>query len=398
MAVVPRRRLVVALAVTMVGTGLAASASETTDHTTMSTSATTAAQAGSDVSVRVRRVMVGLDIPWDVAVIPGGDLLVTERSRRRILLRTSEGQTRVLVNRVGNSWASGETGLMSIVVDPRIRRNGRFYTCQGGLRANGSRDVRVVMWQLNGARTSARAARALITGIPVSSGRHGGCRLAFGAEGALYIGTGDAALSSTPQNLNSTGGKVLRIKPGTREPWPTNPYVNHPNRRRRLVYTHGHRNVQGLAQRGSGRMWSVEHGPNRDDEVNILAPRGDYGWQPGPGYDESSPMTDQSLPGVQREAAWSSGQPTVATSGAAWLWHPRWGAWQDNLAVAALKDSSLRVFDFDNRGNVRDLDLPPELNGGYGRLRSVTVAPNGVLYLTTSNGNGQDVVLSVVPD
>ena len=86
------------------------------------------------------------------------------------------------------------------------------------------------------------------------------------------------------------------------------------------MWTYGHRNVQGLAQRADGSLWSVEHGSYRDDEVNRLVKGGDYGWNPVPGYDEDVPMTDQSLPGVQQEAAWwRSGTPTIATSGAAWV-------------------------------------------------------------------------------
>ena len=74
--------------------------------------------------------------------------------------------------------------------------------------------------------------------------------------------------------------------------------------------------MQGLAQRADGTLWSVEHGPDRDDEVNLLRNGGDYGWNPVPGYNESVPMTDQGLPGKQVEAQWSSGFPTLATSGA----------------------------------------------------------------------------------
>ena len=84
---------------------------------------------------------------------------------------------------------------------------------------------------------------------------------------------------------------------------------------RRYVHTYGHRNVQGLAQRADGSLWSVEHGSDRDDEVNLLVNGGDYGWNPVPGYNESVPMTDQGLPGTQIDAKWSSGYPTVATSG-----------------------------------------------------------------------------------
>ena len=97
---------------------------------------------------------------------------------------------------------------------------------------------------------------------------------------------------------------------------------------KRKVYTYGHRNVQGMALRRGSQMWSVEHGTYRDDEVNKLKSGGNYGWNPVPGYDESKPMTDHSLPGRQIDAKWSSGQPTIATSGAAWLKGDVWGAWR----------------------------------------------------------------------
>jgi glucose/arabinose dehydrogenase len=100
------------------------------------------------------------------------------------------------------------------------------------------------------------------------------------------------------------------------------------------VWTWGHRNVQGLAQRGDGTLWSVEQGSYRDDEVNLLVAGGDYGWNPVPGYDESVPMTDQSLPGRQIAAKWRSGDPTIATSGAAFVQGRRWGALNGALAVA----------------------------------------------------------------
>ena len=135
---------------------------------------------------------------------------------------------------------------------------------------------------------------------------------------ALLIGTGDAAVGTNPRNLDSLGGKVLRVHRDTGAPMPDNPYAG-ATTARRFVLTYGHRNVQGLAQRADGSLWSVEHGSDRDDEVNRLVPGGDYGWNPVPGYNESVPMTDQSLPGVQQEAAWSSGVPTIATSGAAWV-------------------------------------------------------------------------------
>lgn len=178
---------------------------------------------------------------------------------------------------------------------------------------------------------------------------------------------------------------------------PGNPFMGSPYPRTRKIWTYGHRNVQGLALRPHGVMWSVEHGTYRDDEVNRLRKGGDYGWQPGPGYDESAPMTDFSLPGRQTGARWSSGNPTDATSGAGWLTGRRWGHWQGALAVAALKDSSLRVIRFDRHGRLRWVRRPPALTGTYGRLRTAQIGPHHVLYLTTDNGSGQDRVLAVRP-
>jgi aldose sugar dehydrogenase len=351
-------------------------------------------------ALRVTTVMRNLDIPWDTAFLPNGAMLVTERTRKRILLRTTRGRVRVVANRPKGIWAStvsSETGLMSLAVDPRFRNNRRFYTCHGANIGGGRHDVRVVAWRLNGRSTRARRTETLVKGIPATSGRHGGCRLEIDPKGRLWIGTGDAVIGTNPQKLRSLGGKVLRVNRMTGGAARGNPYRNAQSRNKRKVFTHGHRNVQGLAWRPGDGMWSVEHGTFRDDEVNRLVRRGDYGWAPGPSYNENRPMTDHSLPGRQRNARWSSGNPTVATSGATWLTHRRWGAWRGRLAVAALKDSSLRIMRFSQRNRLRGVRLPGALNGRFGRLRSVTLGPRGALYLTTANGGGNDRVLRVTP-
>ena len=129
----------------------------------------------------------------------------------------------------------------------------------------------------------------------------------------------------------------------TGAPWPTNPYIRSRSTNARYVLTYGHRNVQGLAQRSDGSIWSVEHGTDRDDEVNRLSTGGDYGWNPTPGYNESRPMTDQRLPGTQINARWRSGNPTIATSGAAWVRGRQWGDNNGTLAVGALKGRAAPV-------------------------------------------------------
>jgi len=294
---------------------------------------------------------------------------------------------------------SGETGLMGLAVDPGFDRNHRFYTCQGGHLPGDTHDVRVLAWRLDVAQLKATKIRRLVGGFPTSSGRHGGCRLLIAGNGALVVGTGDAAIGTNPQDLTSYGGKTLRLDRFTGDPWPTNRFANAADPVQRYIHTWGHRNVQGLAQRADGTLWSVEHGPDRDDEVNLLRNGANYGWNPVPGYNESVPMTDQSLPGPQVEARWSSGFPTLATSGAGWLPTSRasgWGSYRGTLATAALKAERMLFMKFGTSGRLRWIKVPPVLTH-EGRLRAVTTLPDGDLLVTTDNGGGSDRILRVTP-
>jgi glucose/arabinose dehydrogenase len=157
--------------------------------------------------------------------------------------------------------------------------------------------------------------------------------------------------------------------------------------------------VQGLAQRADGTLWSVEHGPDVNDEVNLLRNGADYGWNPVPGYNESVPMTDRTLPGRQVRARWSSGFPTLATCGADWLPGARssgWGRYRATLAVAALKASRVLFMKYDDSGHLRWVKVPKALTSA-GRLRAVTTLPNKSVLVTTDNGNGEDRILRVRP-
>ncbi|GAB2859844.1 PQQ-dependent sugar dehydrogenase [Nocardioides pacificus] len=292
-------------------------------------------------------------------------------------------------------WASGETGLMSLAIDPKFGTNRRFYTCAGGFAAGGGHDVRVTAWRLSPDGARASRSRVLLTGLPATSGRHGGCRLLITRYGALLVGTGDAAVGENPQRLTSLGGKVLRLNRWSGAPWPKNPWPKARSTNRRYVFTYGHRNVQGLAARADGSLWSVEHGSFRDDEVNRLRGGGNYGWNPVPGYNESVPMTDQSLPGWQIPARWRSGEPTIATSGATWVRGKQWGVYNGTLAVAALAGERVVFMRFDRAGKLRWARAPQALRT-HGRLRSITQAPNGDLLVTTSSGSN-DAVLRVSP-
>ncbi|MCD9200109.1 PQQ-dependent sugar dehydrogenase [Aeromicrobium wangtongii] len=349
--------------------------------------------------LRVSVVQDGLSHPWDLAFLPDGRMLVTERDSRRLSLATPGGPRRTVLTAPRHMWAAGETGLMSVEVAADFARSRGIITCHG-YRRGGVQDVRVVRWRLSSAGTSASYVRTLVSGLPSTSGRHGGCALAKGPRNQLYIGTGDAATGRNPQRLTSGGGKVLRVDATTGRPVASNPFIRSSNRMKQRVFTYGHRNVQGLARRSDGTMWSVEQGSYRDDEVNRLAKKANYGWNPvprkatDPAYNEGagSPMTDHRLPGAQRGARWRSGSSTVAASAGAFVTGRSWGDWRGALAVSALKDTSLRLLRFSKGGSLRGTWKPAALDGRYGRLRGAVAGPDGALYVTTSNGTNDKIL------
>ncbi|MGY1749176.1 PQQ-dependent sugar dehydrogenase [Modestobacter sp. SYSU DS0511] len=346
--------------------------------------------------LQVEVVADGLDHPWDVDQAPDGTLLLDERAGGLTAV-LPDGTVRPLDADFSDLFAQGETGLMGLTLDPAFAENRRFYTCQGVQEA-GDAEIQVIAWTVDADWTSAtRADDPLLGGIPVneSSGRHGGCRVEFGPSGALYVGTGDNAVGTNPQDLGSLAGKVLRIDPGTGEALPDNPFTDDAAADDR-IWTYGHRNVQGLAVHpDSGLVFSVEHGPDRDDEVNLLRPGADYGWDPvGPGgYDESVPMT---APGAV-PAVWSSGEPTIAPSGATFLSGEDWAGYDGVLMVGVQKDTGVLALRISPDGELREQFRVPELEGTHGRIRTPVMGADGALYVTTDNGDGADELLRVTP-
>ena len=353
---------------------------------TVPTTVPTKVSADGVPLISVEEYITGLNVPWDLALAPDGTMLFTERSGN-LFARLTGGRVQRITADMSDLRASGEGGLMSILVDPGFSSNRRFYTCQTH---RDPREVQVIAWTVNDDYTEGtRANDPLVGGMP-GGGRHSGCRLRFGPDGYLWIATGDAATGTASQDLNSLGGKVLRVDASTGAGASDNPFPSAP-----LVYTYGHRNLQGLALRpGTSQMWSVEHGPSVDDEINLLTAGSNYGWDPVPGYNERVPMTDLAKFPSAVEARWSSGRTTLAVSGGIFLEGAQWGAWEGRFAVAALRDMELHLFEFDSDGNLLSHVSVAELNGTYGRLRSPVMGPDGALYITTSN-RGNDKILRV---
>jgi aldose sugar dehydrogenase len=336
------------------------------------------------MSLEVDDFISGLDKPWDIAWLPSGVVLVTERPGRLQVYSDGTDAAPVVIS-LTNVVARGEGGLMGLDVDPNFASNGYVYVCttSSAGTTNDVRLVRLTLRQPNGDAVLER--RDIVTGMPYSTGRHSGCRPRFGPDGFLWVGTGDAATGSTPQDDGSLGGKVLRIdRDGAAAP-------GNPGGFR--WFSKGHRNVQGIAFRSDGIGISTEHGPSVDDEINLLV-AGNFGWDPAPGYDESVPMTDVDKFPNAVEAVWSSGSPTLALAGATFIEGSEWGNWNGALAVATLKAEHLHVYFVDGQGRVTGEERVIE---NAGRLRTPRQGPDGLLYVTDDGGGGDGKVLRVRP-
>ena len=352
--------------------------------------------------LKVVELVTGLTIPWDLGFAPDGTMLFTERGGT-LGARLPDGTVQEVAADLDDVWAEGEAGLMSIALDPDFAASRRFYTCQASKEPEATGEIQVIAWTIDTEyNTATRVGDPLIGGIPLNTfGGHAGCRLRFGPEGQLWVSTGDAALPSAAQDLTSLAGKVLRVDKSTGAAAPGNPFQSR-------IYTYGHRNPQGLALRpGTSEMWSVEHGPDRDDEINLLVAGANYGWHPGSASDESAsdgsayndraPMTDFGrFPGATA-ARWSSGFQTLATSGGVFLDGERWRSWEGRMAIATLANRTLRIIEFTPSGEVVSEVRATALDGTYGRLRTPLIGPDKDLYLTTSNGSGGDKILKVSP-
>src|SRR3954452_25617802 len=336
-------------------------------------------------SLRFTTVASGLRIPWDLTWV-GKVMLFDQRAGGLWSKRGSAAPRRVRI-KLPTPYVNSEGGLLGIVADPKASRNKLFYTCQTSKSAH---DVRVLRWRLTSDTRAVQVGRPLVTGIPLTSGRHSGCRLRFSARGMLYIGTGDAVVGTNAQRLSSLGGKVLRVHPDGRIPR-SNPFYSRGGKAR-YVWNYGHRNVQGLALRpGTSQIYTAEHGSYRDAEVNRVRKGANYGWDPVPGYNESRPMTDRRKFPRPLRAVWSSGRRTVATSWITFLSGSRWGSWRGALAVGQLKGTGIPLIFLDAGGSVRSTRMVPGTTA-YGRIRTVQTGPGGALYFTTSNGSSDRIV------
>lgn len=316
----------------------------------------------------VETVAEGLEVPWDLAFAPDGRILVTERPGRIRLVKN--GALRESPYATIEVYHRSEAGLMGITLHPEFASNGYLYVCYT---YREGRDTFNRIARLSDQGDYADGHHTILDRIPGAS-RHDGCRIRFGPDGYLYATTGDATEPDLARDPDSLAGKVLRLAADGSVP-PDNPFPDS------LVFTSGHRNPQGLDWHPeTSEPFITEHGPDRDDEINILVPGRNYGWP--------------AVTGVSGDARYSdplvSLTPTVAIAGAAFITGDRLPrAWRGNLVFAALKGSHLQRVVLEPP-NYRSVTSRQTLfKDTYGRIRAVAMGPDSFLYFTTSNRDGR---------
>ena len=338
--------------------------------------------AGSVPRLVATVIRSGLANPWDLAFAPDGRMFVTERVGNILIYASAAPNAVQLANvfPVSNLNASGEAGLMSIELDPAFATNNLLYVC-ASVNDGGQWLNQVLRFRMNG-NTPVFDGYVIRSGMRANS-NHDGCRIRFGPDGKLWVTMGDAGNTANGQNPNVLNGKVLRVNSDGTIP-SDNPIMQGASART-AIYTMGNRNPQGLTfEPGTGRVIEVEHGDDTHDEINILRAGANYGYPVCRG-----PCGDPRFV----DPAWSSGNVTLATSGADFARGVQWGAYDGSLFVATLKESDLRRFTIAGAvATQRDVLF----NGTYGRLRTARQGPDGFLYLTTDNGSA-DRVIRITP-
>ncbi|MEV0346568.1 PQQ-dependent sugar dehydrogenase [Nonomuraea sp. NPDC050680] len=310
-----------------------------------------------------RTVARDLAVPWGIAFVPGGDALVTERDTARLLRVTRAGQVTELT-RIAGVTPDGEGGLMGVAV--KGNQVFVYFTAAD--------DNRIVRYRFTGDTVS--DPKVVLRGIPKGAIHNGG-RLAFGPDGFLYATTGETGDRQLAQRRDSLGGKILRMTVDG-APAPGNPFGT-------LVYSLGHRNVQGLAWDPAGRLYASEFGQNAFDEVNLIKPGANYGWPEVEGKGDDPRFVNPIITWPTSEAS-----PSGAAYAAGSLW------------VAALRGERLWQIPLGRDGSPgRPV---AHFTDTYGRLRGLATAPDGTLWLSTSNKDGRgdprdgdDRILSVNP-
>ncbi|XAS62962.1 PQQ-dependent sugar dehydrogenase [Micrococcaceae bacterium Sec5.8] len=337
-----------------------------------SSAATTQAAAtgaGVDQPTVTGQINAELQVPWSTVFLPDGTAIISERETARLRIIPPGPVTGKAgsLGKVPGVVPGGEGGLMGLALSPDFARDRFLYAY-----LTAASDNRIVRLRLEDDAGTLRLGtpEVIFTGIPKAATHNGG-RIRFGPDGHLYVGTGDSQRRGQPQDPNALGGKILRIT-AEGQPAPGNPIDGNP------MYSLGHRNVQGLAWDSAGRLWASEFGPDVDDELNLIVPGGNYGWPAVTGAPHRTGFLDAKVVWPSTADSSPSGLEIVG----------------DRAYLGALRGQ--RVWQVPLNGEFAG-DPVGYFTRMYGRIRNVTLAPDGRLWVLTNNKNPDFVLVLELP-
>ena len=334
------------------------------------------AAAAQFADFKVATLADGLEHPWSIALLPDGKLLVSERPGRLQVIDPKTGRKRAVAG-VPEVRAESEAGMLGLALDPDFAATGRLYLCYsiGGTFSPGNR---LSAFTLKEYRLGAE--QVLLDDLPGAKW-HNGCRVRLSPDGFLFASLGDATSAGGAQDVAYLGGKIFRLNRDGSIP-ADNPFPQSP------VWSFGHRNPQGLAFRpGDGSLWSTEHGPDTQDEVNRIEKGGNYGWPLCRGADPCPGLADYHAAQAEFEH-----DRTIAISDLIFYRGDAFPDWRGDILFVALKTG--RLYRLDLAGD-RVTSHAILIDDEFGRLRDIAEGPDGSLYLATDNG--EDQILHLTP-
>lgn len=329
-------------------------------------------------------VVAGLDVPWGLAFLPNGDLLISER--KGTLHTFSNGILSAPIEGLPPIMAHGQGGLMDLALHPDYATNGWIYMSYAALNTKSSKRIgntAIMRARLNLKGNRLIDQEILYKGTPdTDRGQHFGCKLAFDGKGYLYFGIGERGQRDDfPQKLDNSNGKIHRIHDDGSIP-ADNPFVDTPGAIK-SIYCYGNRNPQGNSIHPvTGDLWETEHGPKGGDELNLIKPGLNYGWPVisyGINYDGTTLTEMTHKEGMQQPVIqWT---PSIAPSGMTFVTGNRFKNWENDILVGSLRFDYVERIVLDGQ----KVKHQEKLVEGIGRVRNVVVSPDGLVYIGLEN-------------
>jgi aldose sugar dehydrogenase len=342
-----------------------------------------------EVKIRPDTVIKGLDVPWGLAFLPDGDMIVNERSGK--MLRYRNGVLVAEIKGVPEVHAEGQGGLMDIRLHPDYRKNGWLYFSYSGLPEKGEEGWNTSVMRAKLKDNTLVDKQLLFAGIPpLTTNYHFGCKITFDGKGHLFFGVGERGTMKKVHDLSNDWGKIHRLNDDGTIP-KDNPFVKTPGARP-TIWSYGHRNPQGLViSPFDGTLWESEHGPKGGDELNLIEPGKNYGWPFitfGINYDGKIISPDTAMAGMEQPVTYW--RPSFAPCGMTFVTGKRYKNWEGDILMGSLRFHNLvRVKIKDGKVIHQEVLL-----NQIGRMRNVEESPDGFIYVSLE---APGMIIKLVP-